>query len=167
MSLIAAALCVLPAFASESFPVSVEIPVENLSESGTFAVFEDSRIADEIYLAGGEKGVLRLSLMSLDEFDFTVRRTGTDGPGRDAEGQEYAVHVMTYVRDGKADWALYAKQAGADGKTGRIVFLPAEDPPASDPPQTGDESAALYVCLAAAAAALPFLLWAAGRRKAE
>ena len=163
-----AALFPACAFASEGLPVSVEIPVENLSAAGSFAVFEGDRALDEIYLKQGEEGVLKVSLESLDRFVFRVKRTAFDGPGKDAEGQEYTVHVMTYLDDGKPVWSSYAKLEGKEGKADKIAFYPAFDPAPADTPQTGDGDYKIYIFTAAGAAAFTAgILLGRRRRKDE
>ena len=140
------------AYASDGLAVSVEIPVENYSAAGKFAVFDGEREVDEIHLAQGEEGSLTLSLKSLDKFVFKVKRTAFDGSGKDAEGQIYTLHVTTCLKDGKVVWSSYAELEGTEGKAGKIAFYPAADPKPADTPQTGDGGSLLYICLAAGAA---------------
>ena len=162
--LLAAALSAAPAFASEGLPAVVEIPVENCSAAGSFAVFEGERMLDEIHLPQGAAGTLKLSLDRLDSFVFSVRRTGFDVPGKDAEGQIYTLHVTTCLKDGAAVWSSYAELEGTEGKAGKIAFYPAADPKPADTPQTGDGSSLLYICLAAGAAVFAASLLTVRRR---
>lgn len=155
------------AYASDGLAVSVEIPVENYSAAGKFAVFDGEREVDEIHLAQGEEGSLTLSLKSLDKFVFKVKRTAFDGSGKDAEGQEYTVHVITFLKDGKPEWSSYAETEGKEGKAGKIAFYPEEEPADPDTPQTGDGDCKIYIFLAAAAAAFIAGLVAGRHRRTD
>ena len=149
--------------------VEVAIPVENEGLEGLYVLEMDGKTVDRIKLPAKSRGVLKVTLDRLDDYELAVWQMPPNAQDDVIyDDSFYKLRVTVLLSDeGEPTYFFSAEKEGEDGKAARVSFLNYR--PEKESPKTGDENdMGLYLAMAAVSAAglIACLFWVRKKSRA-